>query len=166
MKKIYSVVAIVFLIATLSAGQLFAGGSEYGPKNKRFGAGIVAGEPTGITLKGYLTKYLALDAIAAWSFFDRGFTVIGDVTYDFLDIPISSSTVTLPFYAGAGGMVVIQPRGRDDQKTIVGVRVPIGLGIQWVNYPVEVYLEAGPGINLTPKTQFNMTGGLGIRYYF
>lgn len=166
MKKNILIFFASFCAVTLFAVALLAGGSEYGPKGKRFGAGIIAGEPTGISLKGYLSRYLALDGIASWSFVDRGLTLIGDVTYDFLDIPLSSSSVTLPFYAGVGGKVAIRPRGRDDHKTIVGIRVPVGVAVQWINYPVEVFFEAGPGIDLVPKTQFDITGGIGARYYF
>lgn len=63
MKKNILIFFVSFCAVTLFAGKLLAGGSEYGPKGKRFGAGIIAGEPTGISLKGYLSRYLALELL-------------------------------------------------------------------------------------------------------
>jgi len=138
--------------------------AAYGPEGKRFGAGLYLGEPTGITLKGYLTEKLAIDGIAAWSFKDKGFTIIGDVTYDFLDIPIDSNVVTLPFYAGAGAKLEFNAGPND--KTVAGIRVPVGVAVQWVEYPVEVFAEIAPGIEVAPSTEFDLMGGIGVRYYF
>ncbi len=138
--------------------------SPYGPEGKRFGAGIYVGEPTGITLKGYLTSKLAIDGVAAWQFRHDTFVVIGDVTYDFLDIPIDSHVVTLPFYAG-GGMKLGFNRGPNDDM-VVGLRVPVGVAVQWVKAPVEIFAEIAPGIEVAPSTEFDLMGGIGVRFYF
>lgn len=168
MKKIIFLIGLMFIICV--SGISFAKGSEYGPKHKRFGAGIVVGEPTGITLKGYPGKYLAVDAIVSWSFVDHAFTIIGDVTYDFFDIPIHTAVATFPFYAGAGAKVGIHSDREHDHvhehRTRVGIRVPVGVAAQWTQYPVEVYLEVAPGIELAPETEFDISGGLGARFYF
>lgn len=137
--------------------------APYGPKGKRFGAGLHLGEPTGFTLKGYLTQRFALDGIIAWSFVDEALTIIGDGTFEILDIPVGSHVITLPFYAGAGVKVGIDDENDD---TVVAVRVPVGLAVQWVNHPVEVFLEIAPGVGLAPETNFDLTGGIGVRYYF
>lgn len=164
-KRMTAQIAALVMIGSLSGAALAADGA-YGPKGRRFGAGIVAGEPTGITLKGYLTQRMAIDATASWSFVNRGFTVLGDVTFEVANFPISSGTVTLPFYVGAGAVIGINPHKNSNHDTIFGVRVPLGIAVQWVNTPVELYLEAGPGIKLAPETNFQITGGLGVRYYF
>ncbi len=141
--------------------------NAYGPKEKRFGLGIVAGDPTGITGKGYLSNRLAVDAHVGWSLIEESFSIIGDVTYDFLQLPVQGSTnVKIPFYVGVGGKIGVDQAGKNDGKTLFGIRVPIGLAFQWENHPIEVFIEIAPGIELIPETEFDLTGGIGARFYF
>lgn len=156
------IIAVLSLTITSVA---FARVSPYGPKGKRFGAGIVLGEPTGITVKGYLTEQVALDLIASWSFVDDAVTLIGDVTCDILDTG-SSNAFSAPFYAGAGAKVGFDRKGKNDGRTIVGIRVPVGVALQFARHPVELFFEVGPGIELAPATEVDVTGGAGVRFYF
>lgn len=138
--------------------------AAYGPEAKRFGIGLYLGEPTGFTFKGYMTEKFAINGIAAWGFRNKAFTVIGDITYDFLDIPIDSNVVTLPFYAGAGAKLAFNSGPKD--QTVAGVRVPVGVAVQWIEYPVEIFVEIAPGMEVAPSTQVDLTGGIGARFYF
>lgn len=168
-KNEFVAVGLALMILTLSLPAVARSHSSsrnaaYGPESKRFGAGLYLGEPTGFTFKGYLTEKFAIDGIAAWAFRDKAFTVIGDVTYDFLDIPIDSDVVTLPFYVGAGAKLEFSAGPRDE--TIAGIRVPVGVSVQWINHPVEVFAEIAPGVEVVPSTEFDLMGGIGVRYYF
>lgn len=158
-------VGIVVLGMVLSANA-WADASGYGPKGKRFGAGIYLGEPTGVTFKGYLSHRLAIQGLGAWSFVDDSVLGAVDVTYDFVNIPVSSSTVKLPFYAGAGGWIGSDRRGRDAGRTVGGVRVPVGIAVQFQNHPVEISFEVAPGVQLAPSTKAEVMGGIGVRFYF
>lgn len=165
MKRILLSSFLAVLLTVCAAPALQAKSpSAYGPKGKRFGVGLHLGEPTGFTLKGYLTQRWALDGIFAWSFIDDALTIIGDATFEILDIPVDTNVITLPFYVGGGGKVAINA-GHDD-RTEAAIRVPVGLAVQWVNHPVEVFLELGPGVKVAPETEFDLTGGIGVRYYF
>ena len=165
-KKYIILLCAVCVMFVFSPSKASADSSPYGPEGRRFGAGIIVGDPTGLTLKGYLTSRIALGAIAAWSFVNDSFTAIGDVTYDILDIPTSVSTVTFPVYVGVGGKVGIRGKKDNQRKTIVGIRVPLGIAAQWTNHPAEVYVEVAPGIEVIPGVEFDITGGIGARYYF
>lgn len=138
---------------------------DFGPEQKRFGLGIIAGEPTGLTAKGYLTPKVAVSGIASWSLIDESFTLISDVSYQFFDLA-NSSTVSVPFYVGAGAMLGFDQGGKNDGKTLFGVRAPVGVSVQWNDYPFEVFLEVAPGLEMVPESKFDMTGGLGARFYF
>jgi len=153
---------LFFVIGSSSA--LAKEPSPYGPEGKRFGAGLYLGEPIGLTLKGYLTQRWALDAAAGWSFAGDSFTLKVDGTYDILDIPVDTSVITLPFYIGVGGFLKTD-EGKNNQ-TAVGILVPIGLAVQWTEYPVEAFLEVAPGIAVGPDTEFELMGGIGARFYF
>lgn len=145
----------------------WAAASGYGPKAKRFGVGIMAGEPTGLALKGYVTSQLAIDGIVSWSFVDEALTLVGDAIYDFFDIEVHSKKVTLPFYAGAGAKIAFKAKRRNQSDaTTGGIRIPVGLACQWSGYPIEAFIELGPGIQLGPETKFDITGGIGARFYF
>lgn len=139
---------------------------EYGPQGRRFGLGIIAGDPTGLSAKGYVTPKFAIDGIVAWSFVDGGFMMIGDLTYEFFDFSTGMSDFSVPFYVGAGAKVGFDRRGKNSGRTIVGVRVPVGVAMQFVKYPIEVFFEVAPGIELAPSTEFDITGGIGVRWYF
>lgn len=137
-----------------------------GPAGKRFGLGIVAGDPTGITGKHYVSSRLAASGIVAWSFVDEGATFIMDVTYDIGALPADTAAVKVPWYVGAGGKLVVDRGGKNRDQTVVGVRVPVGVAVQWNRHPVEVFVEVAPGIQVTPATEFDIGGGIGVRWYF
>lgn len=153
------------ICTTLCLITLSAQAKDFGPEQKRFGLGIIAGEPTGITAKGYLTPKVAVSGIASWSLVNESFTLISDVSYQFFDLA-DTSTVSVPFYVGAGALLGFDQGGKNDGKTLFGVRVPVGVSVQWDNHPFEVFLEVAPGIEMVPDTEFEMTGGVGARFYF
>ena len=132
----------------------------------RFGLGVILGEPTGLTMKGYVSPVVALDLIASWSFVDDAITIIGDVTWDVTDVAIQSTTFSMPFYLGAGIKVGFVRGGKNKGKEIVGARVPVGLAMQFTRIPLEAFVEVAPGMEFTPATEFDFTGGLGARFYF
>lgn len=68
-----------------------------------FGIGIIVGEPTGISVKNWLTHKTALDFAVAWSFSGRedALHVHGDyLIHDFSLIPVDEEQ--LPVYYGIG----------------------------------------------------------------
>lgn len=140
--------------------------SSYGPDGKRFGLGVILGDPTGLSGKGYLSSDDAIHGIASWSFVDDAFTLIGDFTHDFVEIPVDTSVLTIPFYAGVGGKLVVNKGRPAGDKTAGGIRVPVGVALQWQRHPVELFIEAAPGIELAPETEFDLTGGVGAHFYF
>jgi len=149
------------------ACNVYAGSEPYGPQDKRFGAGIVVGEPTGISLKGYIVRNLSIGTIGAWSFNDEALTLIGDVLYDFFDIKTKENRISLPFYAGVGAKIAVgSDKNGSHNETIFGIRVPVGIAAQWKKYPIEVFAEIAPGIDVVPDTSFDLSGGVGIRWYF
>lgn len=139
---------------------------DYGPQSRRVGVGIIAGDPTGVTVKGYVAPRTAINGIASWSFIDDAFTLIGDVTYDLLEIDTRSQPLSLPFYVGAGGKFVANNKNTPGSDSSFGVRVPVGVAAQFEKIPLEISVEVGPGIELVPETEFDITGGIAARFYF
>jgi hypothetical protein len=128
----------------------------------KFGAGIILGEPTGVSAKYFLNDRMAVDAAAGWSLHDDSeFYMHGDLLFHSFDlIPVQSGR--MPVYVGAGGFV----RFRDDDDTQAGVRVPVGVSYMFEKAPVDIFVEFAPGIDLTPSTRADFTGGIGVRFWF
>lgn len=126
----------------------------------KFGAGIIAGEPTGLSLKYRLSENNAIDAAAAWSFLkEAAFHVHADYLFHDYSL-INVSKGKLPFYYGIGARLKLSEKSR------VGVRIPLGLSYEFANSPVDIFLEVVPLLDLAPSTELNLNGAVGVRFYF
>jgi hypothetical protein len=128
-------------------------------KERDFGLGVIVGEPTGLSFKKWMTKTAAIDAAAAWSFVDDSFHIHADyLLHSFSVFKVERGKLLV--YYGLGGRISTEAELR------VGIRVPAGLSYTFENSPLDIFFEIGPILDLTPATEFRLTGGLGIRYFF
>ncbi len=123
------------------------------------GAGIIVGEPTGLSAKSWLSSHDAIDAGVAWSISHGWFHIHADyLRHVFELIPVEMGQ--LPLYFGLGARLGF---GND---VIIGARVPVGLDYIFDGTPLDVFIEIVPGLALIPDTKFDMGGGIGVRYWF
>lgn len=140
--------------------------------NDGFGIGIIAGEPTGISVKKWLSRDRALDGAVAWSFTDNSSLQIHAdyLVHNFDLLKTGSVGGKLPLYAGIGARVKLQShddrKGRNYDDTLVGVRVPLGISYLFAKAPVDLFLEIVPVLDLIPGSSLSLNGALGARYYF
>lgn len=129
----------------------------------KLGAGLIVGEPTGGTIKYWFNDTLAIDGAVGWSAHDNtDLYVSSDVLWHNFDVfPVSKGR--LPLYFGVGGLMRFRDNNKDNQ---VGVRGPVGVSYMFDNLPLDVFAEIGPAIDLTPDVKGEVTGGVGIRYWF
>lgn len=129
----------------------------------KFGAGIILGEPTGLSVKYWLNQRLAIDGAAGWSIHDDSeFYLHSDLLVHKFDlIPVPEGK--LPVYLGGGAFVRFREGHHDDE---LGVRVPVGVSYMFENLPLDIFAEIAPGIELAPSTRIDVSGGIGIRYWF
>ncbi len=148
-KYILTIISFIILFSSLDYSQ-----------SKKIGAGIIVGEPTGLSFKYWLTEKTALDAGFAWSFVDENaFQIQADyLIHNFNLIKVSKGK--LPFYFGIGG------RLKFSTDVILGVRVPLGLAYIFADEPIDVFLEIVPILDLLPKTDFTIGAAIGGRYFF
>lgn len=129
-------------------------------QNKKIGAGIILGEPTGFSFKYWLSEKTAIDAGFVWSFVDENaFQIQSDYlihNFNLIEMP----TGKLPFYFGLGG------RLKFATDVIFGVRVPLGLDYLFDEAPVDVFFEVVPTLDVIPKTDFTLSAAIGARYFF
>ncbi len=151
-------------------------GSESG-----FGLGLVLGEPTGISMKLFLGAGHAIQGTAAFELVHRDrFLFIVNYLWHPSTI-VSTSAFDLGWHVGVGGFVGIwfddyrcdrwsaDPRrceDWDDDGAGFGAHFPVGLDMMFRGAPIELFLEAAPGLWIFPGTDFSIFGGFGARYFF
>lgn len=127
-----------------------------------FGLGVLAGEPSGVSAKLWLSGTTAVDAGAGWSFVDPdGFQLHGDFLFHLFNL-FHAGNGELPLYLGVGGRVKFVEHG--DNRA--GIRGPVGLSYLIPNSHLELFAEVAPILDVAPSTRLEWNGGLGLRYYF
>lgn len=136
------------------------------------GIGIIAGEPAGVTLKNWVGEKAAVDAAAAWSFSENeSFQFHVDyLRHNFDLLQLGEHEGRLPVYYGLGGRLKLKSNNngnaRNDDDSLVGVRVPLGISYLFAAAPVDLFAEVVPILDVAPDTEFAINGALGARYYF
>ncbi|MDI6848599.1 MAG: hypothetical protein QME69_02265 [Candidatus Saccharicenans sp.] len=151
MKKIV-ILSVLFLVLMLAVpGEA---------QQKKFGLGIILGEPTGIIAKYWTSKTTAFDVAGSWSFAGE------DSLHLHADYLIHSFNVfktdkgQLPLYYGIGARLSLQ------DKTRFGIRIPVGLSYMFEKTPIDIFVEIGPVMDVIPETKLQVLGFIGFRYYF
>lgn len=124
------------------------------------GIGIMAGEPTGVSVKTWNSGRSAFGIGAAWSLAGRNEALHLHADYLLHSWFTEMEEERLAFYYGIGGRIIFA----DDPN--IGVRIPIGLNYVFAGIPFDIFVEAVPILDLTPETEFAGNGAVGIRYYF
>lgn len=120
------------------------------------------GEPTGLSMKYWLSETLALDGGVGWSFEDPDGTQLhADALFHKFDL-WQGQPRDLPLYIGVGGRVKFVEHG--DNRA--GIRVPVGIAYLLPVQHLEFYAEVAPILDVSPDTSLEWNGGVGIRFYF
>jgi hypothetical protein len=136
--------------------------SAASPAASGFGAGLILGEPTGLSLKGWLSSKTALDFDLGGEWERRSAVQMNaDYLIHSFDL-LHVDRGELPVYFGLGGRLAF-PEHRD---TRAGFRFPVGIAYEFPDMPVEVFAEIAPIIDVAPAGALRWNGGIGLRYYF
>lgn len=148
------IIAVLFLISGAGNGN-----------TKDIGLGIIAGEPTGLSVKKWVDGRSAFDGALAWSFVDgASFQMHIDYLRHRYDMTERTND-QLPFYYGVGGRIALAENGKKGGDDRIGVRIPIGLAYMFRDEPVDIFIELAPILDIAPKTEFNLNGAVGVRLY-
>ena len=133
-------------------------------QDKGIGLGVIVGEPTGISAKIWTTGWTALQFGLAWRSGDLFFGTRVRMSGDYLWHSFESirSTEQFPVFYGVGGEIASGGRN----QAWLGIRGVAG--ITWLarKAPIDVFIQVTPVMILIPSTEFEMGGGIGIRYFF
>lgn len=145
-------IALVFSLAAVSS--LSA--------QKRIGAGVIVGEPTGLTAKWWINEINAITAGMAWSFEGRtSLQLQADyLWHDYHLLPLADG-VQMPVYFGVGGRM----KYKRNANNLWGVRIPVGVSYLF-EAPWEIFAEIVPIVDFAPSSGLSLNGAIGVRYYF
>jgi hypothetical protein len=127
----------------------------------RFGIGVFAGEPSGFSGKWWLADNRAVDAVTGWSLGEGDFYAHTDYLWHRM-IEDEELGGSVPLYYGVGARILT----REDEDARFGVRIPIGLDYMLGEDRFDVFIEIAPIFDVVPETQFDLSAGIGARYYF
>lgn len=124
--------------------------------------GFMLGDPTGVSFSHELEKDSALDLAIGWQY--RGVHIHSDYL---LKVPnVFRRTLFSPdFYYGVGGRLITKDTSAED-KTSLAVRCPVGLENLISNERLNLFVELSGAFQLTPKSDFDLDVGIGIRFKF
>jgi len=146
---------VILLVILL---QIFGMGADI--TEEGFGLGIIIGEPTGISFKSWMKENVAIDGAVAWSFEgEDAFHIHADYLFH-NSRWIKVDEGKLFIYYGIGARLKLQDRSR------LGVRIPLGASYIVKDTPLEFFLEIVPIMDLVPDTELEGNGGFGARWYF
>ena len=149
MKKLLTITLFLLMLSSTGLAQ-----------DKNFGAGIIFGNPTGLSIKNWMGKTTALQGALAWNFEGKGnLSLTGDYLWHNYSL-ITVSKGRLPVYYGVGGDAVFS------NDFVFGVRGVVGLDYMISGAPVDIFAEIVPTFYLIPSTSFKFHFGLGVRYFF
>jgi hypothetical protein len=125
-----------------------------------FGLGFIAGLPSGFSGKLWLNNTNAVDMLVGFNPGDDFLQVRADyVWHEYSLFPVSAGQ--LPLYYGMGAGTEISGGGLS-----LLVRGVVGIDYLFPRAPLDAFFELGPGIRAFPSTGFDMSAGLGMRFFF
>ncbi|MEX1213353.1 MAG: hypothetical protein WEA36_10955 [Balneolaceae bacterium] len=147
----------ILTLGTLVVWMLTASALQAQNRASNSELGIIVGEPTGISAKFWTGNNTAFDLGLAWSFSGQGSMHIHS---SYLIHKTIENNPDLALYYGIGARLLME----SDPK--VGARVPLGLQYLIPDSRLSLFFELAPMLNLIPETDFDVNGGLGLRYFF
>jgi hypothetical protein len=180
------------LVSTLSLAAVCAvtlSSSRAHAQDRPFGLGLMLGNPTGLSGKLYLGgKPFALQGGIGFidDDFDRGdddgFHLFVDAVWHPV-ILANTPSLTLPLYFGVGGRIIDDDDdygcGNNvctDDDTYIGVRVPVGILLDFKRVPLDVFFELALVVDFIEfddddfddddHDRAHLNGAIGARYYF
>jgi hypothetical protein len=156
-------IACLTLACSLAQGATSLNAADLGiPAQSGFGAGVMIGEPTGVSVKYWLDERSAIDGVVGWSFEGRNdLHLHADYLYHIFDL-IDVGRDRFAVYFGGG----VRYKLVEHRSDWFGLRGVGGVAYLFQEIPVDVFLELGPVFDLTPDTRLTLGAGVGARFWF
>lgn len=126
-----------------------------------FGIGFQAGNPTGLSMQFYKNRGITTDILLAYNWEDFFFLNIHGLWSTHLD-----RGQHFHFFYGPGGFVGIRDYKPETRKDAVEAGISGNFGLNFVVERIELFGQVTPRLTVTPGTNFDWGGGIGMRFFF
>ncbi|MDP2315796.1 MAG: hypothetical protein Q8P41_23060 [Pseudomonadota bacterium] len=130
-----------------------------------FGAGVVVGPTTGVSLAWRPSVWNAVQTAVGWDLSEGRV----DVSADYLQsvkVFDPGKAVRVPVYIGGGAEVMTAAPGAFGDAAGVSARVPVGVSAFFQRVPIEVFAQVVPRMRLIPRIGIGADAAVGGRFYF
>ena len=125
------------------------------------GIGFQAGDPTGLSLQFYRNHGMSTDILFAYHFDHFFFLNIHGLWNTHLD-----DSGHFHFFYGPGGFIGVRTFRSELRDDEVAAGISGNLGLSLVLSRLELFGQVTPRLEVTPNTDLNIGGGVGMRFYF
>ncbi|MCG2589643.1 hypothetical protein [Rhodohalobacter sulfatireducens] len=153
MKKIVILsIAIIYSLILLNSAQA---------QERTFGIGGIIGDPDGISVKAWISESTAIAGAISVDLGENYSWL--SVHADFLkqNTVVTWEEALLQTHYGGGVRIV-----SGDFQDYIALRAPVGIDVNAIDAPVEVFMEVVPTIDVDPEFYFYFSGAMGFRYFF
>lgn len=141
--------------------------AQASPVEGTLGAGIIIGEPTGLSAKSYLTQTQALDAALSYSLRTDSIWLHSDYLHHSEALSKNVDGGRWVPYGGLGGLLYFSDRNKKQSSgALIAARAPAGLLFYPTKSSIELFAEIALIVGIIPATEVSMSGGVGARYLF
>ncbi|MGO9481050.1 MAG: hypothetical protein ACLP05_04610 [Candidatus Kryptoniota bacterium] len=128
-------------------------------QSRGLGVGFMFGMPTGLAVKAWTTSTQAIQLGIGWrnSLTNTGTYITGE--YLWHDMHFIKSRTLFPIFYGLGGVIGV------NTPTRYGARGILGIAFIPRHSHIDIFLQVAPVVYFSPA-EFDIDGGLGIRYFF
>lgn len=123
--------------------------------------GLGLGDPSALDLKLWNDNLSGFNIGLGLERFDDIFGLYAEYELGLLGFRMGHGGARGALYLGLGGAIAFE-RAR---RTSVALVIPIGLDLRF-EPPIDLFIEARPGIGLVDRPAFGIGGQLGVRYRF
>jgi len=144
----------------------------------KFGAGLLLGSRTGLTTKIWAKRRHSLSLDVGSTNFTNSisFALSYHLYVKLFRAPDKGLSAQLYFGVGGRARVLFRTEDVDpddpesevlvNTTAVLGLRVPIGLSFLVSGFPIEVFIEAAPAVDLWANFGLDLEGLAGARIYF
>lgn len=155
MKKIlFSLLLFIFVLSSATVSAQVKSGSV--------GLGLQVGDPSGLTLKFYNAGRASVDILAAWDLNDYLFLNVHALYHK----PLGGSRNVNFFYGPGAFLAFYEGNRRFDDDDYLGVGISGNFGINVFFDQFELFGQITPRLQVIERTNGDLGGGIGLRFYF
>jgi hypothetical protein len=125
------------------------------------GIGFVLGQPTGVSFRMDMPENQAIDAVLAWRLGKNEYVLMHA---DYLWIKpklVGPKSFQSDFYYGVGAILALP-----EDDVAAALRVPAGVSHKFSDPNLEAFAELAVAFTLVPETDFDIVGGIGLRWWW